>query len=576
MRGLKVAIGTLLFALIVSVAPSAWADSPPHVVITAPDAGATVSGTVTVAGNAWDDVHVVMVKVHIDSGEWWDATDTSGNDTWYTWETSWDTTAWANGWHHVGALAKDGSGQMADASIEVYVHNEPGNQPPWVTIETPAPGSTVRDTVTVGGLSGDEDDNDTVEMVQYKIDDGDWVNATPRGDNGSFGHWSFDWNTTLYTEGWHVVRARAFDGEAWGDDKAAEYFVDNEPEANRAPFAEILHPENGATVSGIVLIHGVAGDPDEGDRVELVEVRIGDRNWTDAVDTSHDDSWSTWAFQWDTTEFDDGERTICARAFDGELYSAENCRTVKVNNAHENHRPTVQILHPVTGQKVSGIVLIHGKAWDDVLVKLVEIRFNDGDWHHTVDTSPDDTYTTWAYEWNTKERDDGCLHIGARAWDGSLFSEVHTIEVCVDNVNDRPKVHITDPENEETVHGLVLIHGTASDDHQVKRVDVKIDGHEWDEASNTGRERPWSTWAYEWNTMEVENGKHRVCARSWDGELFSEAHCITVIVHNEPDGGYRVAGMSLGNAGPFAAAGLLSTLGVATLMWLRRNGYLRT
>src|SRR3990170_1738121 len=180
------------------------------------------------------------------------------------------------------------------------------------------------------------------------------------------------------------------------------------------------------------------------------------------------------------------------------------------------------------GQQLSGVVLIHGRAWDDVRVKLVEIRFGEGEWLRTTDTSPDDSWATWAYEW-------------------------------------------------DTVHGLVLVHGTAGDDHGVKYVQVRIDDGSWDDAHNTGRDRPWSTWAYEWNTARYENGKHHVCARAFDGELYSEPSCIVVIVHNEHDyrGGILGAPGALGSAGPVLVLGLLGSLGVAILMWLRSHGFLR-
>ncbi len=578
MRGRTLLIGTLLFALIVSVAPATSADAPPHVVITEPPAGSTVSGIVTIAGHAWDDVGVVIVKVHIDTGEWWNATDTSGNGTWWTWSTTWDTTHWANGWHHIGAIAKDSAGQLADTMIEVYVQNGGDNRPPWVAIDDPPNHSTVRGIVTVTGRAGDEDANDTVELVQVKIDAGEWQNATPTGDNGSFGHWAFEWNTSLVDDGWHAFAARAFDGTVWSDPKVFEYFVDNVQGENHAPFVKILHPETGTTVYGIVLVHGTASDPDDGDRVELVQIQIGGGEWHDAVDTSHDDSWSTWAYQWDTPTFDNGEWTVCARSFDGDLYSELSCRTVHVNNNHENQRPTVSITHPTNGAKVEGVALIHGRAADDVGVELVEVRFGDGEWHHATDTSPDDSWTTWAFEWDTTKRDDGCVYISARSWDGSLFSEVAKVYVCVDNHNDRPWAKITHPGNEETVHGLVLIHGTAGDDHGVKNVQVRIDEGEWHNAVNTGREHPWSTWAYEWDTTHVDNGKHRICARAWDGELYSEPHCITVIVDNDTGGGAGIFSQfaaPLGGGAPLVAFGLLSSLGVAILMWLRSHGYLR-
>ncbi len=573
-------LGLLALVLIVSATPLAAADNPPEVVIDTPDHGSTVSGTVVISGRAGDDTNVSLVKVRIDDGEWHAARDTSGDGSWHTWALDWDTTTVPNGWHAIGALAVDGSGQLADARIEVFVENHDGggNHPPRVAIDEPAHGSTVRGTILVKGRSSDEDVNDAVELVQVRIDHGAWQNATPTGANGSWDHWEFSWNTSTVDDGWHAFSARAFDGELWSDDKIVEYFVDNVHDENRRPFAEIMHPRNGETVRGIVLIHGVAGDPDDRDRVELVQVRIGDGDWMRAVDTSRDHTWRTWAFQWDTTTRDNGEVHICARAFDGDLYSEVHCVTVKVANEHDNKRPEVKILHPGMGEKVSGLVLIHGRAWDDVRVKLVEIRFNEGDWRRATDTSPDDSWTTWAYEWNTRERDDGCLKIFARAFDGSLYSELAYVEVCVDNENDRPWAKIVHPHNEDTVHGLVLIHGTAGDDHGVKLVEVRIDDREWDDADNTGRERPWSTWAYEWNTVQHENGKHRVCARAHDGERYSEPHCIVVIVHNERhDGGGILLWVpeSVGSLGPLLALGLFGSLGVAMLMWLRAHGFLR-
>lgn len=479
MRGRAALLGLLALVLIVSATPLAAADNPPEVVIDTPDHGSTVSGTVVISGRAGDDTNVSLVKVRIDDGEWHAARDTSGDGSWHTWALDWDTTTVPNGWHAIGALAVDGSGQLADARIEVFVENHDGggNHPPRVAIDEPAHGSTVRGTILVKGRSSDEDVNDAVELVQVRIDHGAWQNATPTGANGSWDHWEFSWNTSTVDDGWHAFSARAFDGELWSDDKIVEYFVDNVHDENRRPFAEIMHPRNGETVRGIVLIHGVAGDPDDRDRVELVQVRIGDGDWMRAVDTSRDHTWRTWAFQWDTTTRDNGEVHICARAFDGDLYS-----------------------------------------------------------------------------------------------------ELAYVEVCVDNENDRPWAKIVHPHNEDTVHGLVLIHGTAGDDHGVKLVEVRIDDREWDDADNTGRERPWSTWAYEWNTVQHENGKHRVCARAHDGERYSEPHCIVVIVHNERhDGGGILLWVpeSVGSLGPLLALGLFGSLGVAMLMWLRAHGFLR-
>jgi len=572
MRGRALLLGALVWALIVSFAPQGAAENaPPEVVINTPDHGSTVSGTVVISGNAWDhDGTVLGVKVHIDAGEWWMATDTSGNGTWWSWETEWDTTTVPDGWHGIGAIAWDNASAHGDARIEVKVLNGGENTKPWVAIDEPPNHSTVRNITTVKGRAGDEDPDDTVELVQVRIDDRDWINATPTGDNGSFGHWAYDWNTSEVDDGWHAFSARAWDGTAYSLNVEYEYLVDNVEDPNVAPWVEIVDPKGGQTVWGTVLVHGEAGDANPGDRVELVEVRIGNGSWNVAVDTSHNGSYGTWAWQWDTTAYENNVTDVCARSYDGELYSEVHCREVKVHN--ENHRPTVHILHPANGETVKGLLLIHGTAADDVAVELVEVRFGDGEWRTTTDTSPDGSWATWAYEWDTRTRDDGCVWIGARSYDGALFSEVHSIKVCVDNVNNKPWVKIYHPMNEENVSGLYLVHGMSEDDHGVKKVQVRIDDGEWELAVNTGRERPWGTWAFEWDTTEYENGKHVVCARAWDGELYSDLSCRHVNVHNEGDG---APPEPWSGPTPYISFGLLAGLGATFYMWLRSHGFVR-
>ena len=88
MRGRALLLGALVWALVVSVTPIAAADLPPEVRINTPGHGSTVSGTVAITGNAWDDVRVVGVKVRIDAGEWFPAMDTTRNQSWWTWSVT--------------------------------------------------------------------------------------------------------------------------------------------------------------------------------------------------------------------------------------------------------------------------------------------------------------------------------------------------------------------------------------------------------------------------------------------------------------------------------------------------------
>lgn len=92
------------------------------------------------------------------------------------------------------------------------------------------------------------------------------------------------------------------------------------------PIINIDSPGNGDPVSGIVTISGSAYDPDVGDEVEVVEVKINNGNWEIVNGTT------SWYYDWNTTILNNGWYTIGARAYDGENYSSEHNISVYLDN----------------------------------------------------------------------------------------------------------------------------------------------------------------------------------------------------------------------------------------------------
>jgi hypothetical protein len=94
-------------------------DAPPSVSLTQPSAGATLTGAVTVAAAASDDLGVASVRFRVDGTDI--GTDTNGGDGW---SVSWDTRSAANGGHSLTAVATDTSGNTsAAAPVSVTVAN---------------------------------------------------------------------------------------------------------------------------------------------------------------------------------------------------------------------------------------------------------------------------------------------------------------------------------------------------------------------------------------------------------------------------------------------------------------------
>ena len=92
----------------------------PTVSITAPTAGSTISGTVTITASASDNVGVTKVEIYVDGSL--RTTDTVAPYTW-----SWNTTTFANSTHTIVAKAYDAANNMGTTgNVTVTVNNAGG------------------------------------------------------------------------------------------------------------------------------------------------------------------------------------------------------------------------------------------------------------------------------------------------------------------------------------------------------------------------------------------------------------------------------------------------------------------
>src|SRR5262249_11574315 len=84
--------------------------TPPTVSMPAPTAGTTVTGTITVAANASDNVGVAGVQFRVD------AVNIGVEDTTAPYAVSWDSTKVSNGNHTINARARDAAGNTTISS----------------------------------------------------------------------------------------------------------------------------------------------------------------------------------------------------------------------------------------------------------------------------------------------------------------------------------------------------------------------------------------------------------------------------------------------------------------------------
>jgi hypothetical protein len=412
----------------------------------------------------------------------------------------------------INVVWADGRDYIDGDRVELYHKqaNAPSvNNPPTVGINSPLEGETVSGEIIIKGWAADFDG--TVERVDVKIDSGLWTHIYESSS------WNISWNTTSETEGAHTIYARSYDGFDYSQESVVNVIVNNThpPEIPNKPPTVSITPIQKKEVSGTILIEGTATDSDG--TVEKVQVRFDSGKWRTASGTNR------WSYSWDTESVEDGEHTIYARAEDnlGNVSLTDSILII-VNNT-ENTKPFVNIVYP-TGGKVSGLVIILGTASDvdgDETITSVSVNIH-GEWIQSEGTS------SWSYIWDTTEEDEGEIEISARAFDGSLYSDIKSVTVTVDNPYAPTLTMFSDIPSK--VSGTLNLQGTSSDsDGEIEKIEIQIDSGEWILITTS------NDWSYDLETEDLSNGIHTVTIRAIDDEGESDILIFTISVENKED-----------------------------------------
>jgi len=387
---------------VVTVGPSDIA--APTVSITSPSSGATVSGGVALAADATDDVGVATVTWRIGGTVVAVLTTPPFNH-------SWDSTTMTDGPHVVEVMAADAAGNQASSSIAVTVSNAvpPDSVAPQVSLTSPASSATVSGTTTIAANASD---NIGVASVEFRMDGvlAATVTATP---------YSYAWDTSLITDGPHVLEVRAFDAAGNSANATIAVNVSNAVATDTtAPIVSFTAPAAAATVSGQVQVASNATD-----NVAIARVEFSINGTLAQTVTT-----SPYSFSWDTTAVINGLYVLQARAIDTSSNHSTAAIAVTVNNLPppDTTPPSVSITAPLAAATVSGTTTITIAATDNVGVASVVVRIN-GVVAATLTTSP------YIYSWNTASLANGNHTLAATATDAATNADTATISVTVSN-----------------------------------------------------------------------------------------------------------------------------------------------
>ncbi|QWV95837.1 fibronectin type III domain-containing protein [Geomonas nitrogeniifigens] len=258
----------------------------PTVSVTSPSNNLTVSGSVSIAASATDNVGVSRVDFYLNN-----ALLSSTNMAPYTY--NWNTKTVANGVYNITAKAYDAAGNIGQSqTTTVNVFNDV--IAPTVSLASPASSATVSGTVTV---TANATDNVGVSKVEF------YKNGVLVGTS-TLAPYSFSWNTKLDANGTYTLTAKAYDAAGnVGVSQSSTVTVANDA---IAPTVAITYPTAGATVSGTVTVTASASD---NVGVSKVDFYIG----STLVAT---DTLGPYSYSWNTTAYPDGSYTLTAKAYD--------------------------------------------------------------------------------------------------------------------------------------------------------------------------------------------------------------------------------------------------------------------
>ncbi|WP_257459358.1 Ig-like domain-containing protein [Archangium lipolyticum] len=355
--------------------------TPPSVSLTAPAAGSTLKGTVTLSASASDNFGVARV-------DFYDGSTLLGTDTTAPFSLSWDSRSVPNGAHSLSVIAFDAVGLSATASVAVTVNND--LIAPTVALTSPVSGATVSNSMTVWASA-----SDNVGVTKVEFYDG-----TTLVSSDTTPPYAVTWNSRNGPNGPRSLSARALD--AAGNSTTSAPVTVNVDNDYAPPSVSLTAPVEGSTLTGTVTFTASASDDRSMSKVEFL---VG----TSVVCT---DTSAPYSCSYNTRNLSNGSRVLTAKAHDA---SGNTALSTAANVVFDNDltAPSTSITAPSAGAIVSGTVLIEATASDDRgTVSKVEFYLGTT-LLGTATTAP------FSLPWNTTSRANGAQTLKTRAFDPS-------------------------------------------------------------------------------------------------------------------------------------------------------------
>jgi hypothetical protein len=455
--------------------------TPPSASISAPAAGATVSGTVAMEATASDNVGVAEVAFFVNATR-------VGTDTTPPYEWPWDSTSVADGPATLAVHARDAAGhETVSAAVAVVVANRVVSQPPDIVLyaaNATRLGGAWRVETQAGAAGG--------KLIRHP--NAGAARFSPSSNPTHYFEVTFLAEANVPYHFW--LRGRA-DSNSWANDSV---YV----QLTNVPAYAIGTTKAAAVTLEDCTSCGVSGWGWQDQAFEAVAssimftvagpqtIRIQTREDGLAIDQI---ILSPSRFLTESPG---------ALKNDNKIYPATGDPA-----ASDTVKPAVAITAPLASAAVSGTVNLTAEASDDVGVTRVTFMVN-GTAVGTDDAAP------YAMSWNSTSVADGVVMLRATASD--LAGNVGTstdVTITVDNVPEppvdtvAPTATVTAPAAGQSVSGVITLRGDATDNVAVTEVVFLVSG-------NTVHRTVVAPYSVQWDSRTVADGSATITMRAMD------------------------------------------------------------
>lgn len=376
--------------------------NPPH----------TVRDTVLLVITASDEFGIDSVKIYI-NGTVRLPRSTAAN----RYEFLWNTLADSDGVYSLEARAWDKAGNMGvTPSVMLYLRNNPppseDSKPPILIWISPAPNTTIRETITISLYAFDDTKVDTMRI--YINGEKRFASFPDTIDESIF---SFDWNTILDEDGTYTVSAMASDraGNIGIPDAPLVVRVSNTtpppPPDRTPPTAEWIKPTGYTIMKGVDTLIISAFDSAGIDSLRFFV------NGTKVHPERGEGS--LFSFLWNTLSDSDGVYVLEARAWDASRnMGLAPALAVRVQNSDtppppDHTPPRISWISPPPGSMVRDTIEVSFLIEDSSSIDSVYL-FIDGEIGSIIAGQRDSIYTVM---WNSWRQSNGRRIFEVRAFD---------------------------------------------------------------------------------------------------------------------------------------------------------------